>query len=85
MTEPNTVTTVLPTSPKAPEESKEQTSKPAPTALPELSKLTTDLMDYWRDFAHRSVLFMDILRRSGNQHRVDGMRPHLLVLIAAAA
>src|SRR5271165_2955926 len=55
VTEPNTFTTVLPTSPKAPEESKEQTSKLAPSALPELGKLTTDAMEYWRDFAQRSV------------------------------
>ena len=76
MTEPNPVTTMLPTSAKAPEESKEQTSKPAPSALPDFSKLTTDAMEYWRDFAQRSVLFMDILRRSGNQY--EDMRAHTI-------
>ncbi|HKN08109.1 MAG TPA: DUF3141 domain-containing protein, partial [Pseudomonadota bacterium] len=76
MTEPHTVTTALSTSAKAPEKSQEQTSEPAPTAPPELSKLTTDLIDYWRDFAQRSVLFMDILRRSSNQY--EEMRAHTI-------
>ncbi len=40
MTEPHNVTTMLSTSAKAPDKSQEQTSEPAPTALPELSKLT---------------------------------------------
>jgi hypothetical protein len=68
--------TTPPTSAKAPEESQAQTSEPVPTAQPELSKLTTDAMDYWRDFAQRSVLFMDILRRSGNQY--EEMRAHTI-------
>ena len=81
MTEPHTVTTTLSTSAKAPEKSQEQTSEPAPTALPEFSKLTTDLMDYWRDFAQRSVLFMDILRRSSNQYEEMRARTINSVLI----
>ena len=38
MTEPHTVTTALSTSAKTPEKSQEQTSEPAPTALPEFEQ-----------------------------------------------
>ena len=66
MTEPSTVTTMLPTSLKAQEALQEQTSKLAPTAL----------FEYWRDFAQRSILFLDILRRRGNQY--EEMRAHTI-------
>ncbi len=66
MTEPNTASP--PTSPEAPQASPQQASQSAPVALPEFGKLATDSIEYWTDFAQRSLLFLDILRRSGNQY-----------------
>ena len=75
MTEPSTATTGLPASPKAQEGLPEQIGKLAPTALDELSRLAPmAFIEYWRDFAQRSILFMDILRRRGNQYAE--MRAH---------
>lgn len=71
MTELHTDAAVLPTSPKALEEVHEQISKLAPTAL----------IEYWRDFAQRSILFLDILRRRGNQYEEMRGRPINSVLI----
>jgi pimeloyl-ACP methyl ester carboxylesterase len=76
MNEPNTATTMLPTSPKSSENSKEPTVKAALPALSELGKLPADLMEYCSDAAQRSVLFLDILRRSGNQY--EEMRAHTI-------
>jgi hypothetical protein len=38
-------------------------------------------IDYWRDFAQRSILFLDILRRRGNQYEEMRARPINSVLI----
>ena len=65
MTEPQTASA---------QASQDQTSKPATAALPESSKLATDAYEYWRDFAQRSILFLDILRRCGNQY--EEMQAH---------
>ncbi len=82
MTELPTATAKLPASPKALEELPEQVSKLASTALNELSKLApTAFLEYWRDFAQRSVLFLDILRRRGNQYEEMRARSIQSVLI----
>jgi hypothetical protein len=73
--EPQTLTATLPTSLKALEGLQEQISKLTPTALHEMGKLApTASIEYWADFAQRSVLFMDILRRRGNEY--EEMRAH---------
>ncbi|HUK09470.1 MAG TPA: DUF3141 domain-containing protein [Stellaceae bacterium] len=65
-----TASAILPTSPKAPEGPHNRINTPSPTALAESSELSPNaLIEYWRDFAQRSVLFFDILRRRGNQNQ----------------
>jgi len=58
-----------PATPKAQEKLQAQAGNPAPAALSKLSALApTAPVEYWRDFAQRSILFLDILRRRGNQY-----------------
>jgi hypothetical protein len=48
----------------------------------DFSKLPPNaFVDYWRDFAQRSVLFLDILRKRGNQYEEMRARPINSVLI----
>lgn len=82
MTEFSTAVTKLPASSKVQEELQEQISKLAPIALNEFSKLApTAFIEYWRDFAQRSILFLDILHRRGNQYEEMRARPINSVLI----
>ena len=82
MTELSTTAAKLPASSKAQEELQEQISKLAPMVQNEFSKLApTAFMEYWRDFAQRSILFLDILRRRGNQYEKMRARPINSVLI----
>ena len=65
MTEPNTVTTMLPASPKCRRitgANKQAGACPPPNS----GKLATDSFEYSSNFPQSSVLFLDILRRSGN-------------------
>jgi hypothetical protein len=58
----------LPASLKA-QEVHEQISKMAPIALNQFRNLgPVAFLEYWRDFTQRSILFLDILRRRGNQY-----------------
>ena len=82
MTELSTASAKLLASSKAQEGLQEQISKLAPIALNEFSGLApTAFIEYWRDFAQRSVLFLDILRRRGNQYEEMRARPINSVLI----
>ena len=77
MTEPYTATLELPTLHKAQEGLQEQISRLAPIGLNGFGKLaSTAFFEYWRDFAQRSILFVDVLRRRGNQYRGDAGAHH---------
>lgn len=71
MNNSSTAAATFPASFNAQEGLQEQISKLAPTAL----------FDYWRDFAQRSILFLDILRRRGNQYEEMRARTINSVLI----
>jgi len=82
VTNPSTAAAVPPALSKAQQELQEQISKLAPIALNASSTLApTAFIDYWRDFAQRSILFLDILRRRGNQYEEMRARPINAVLI----
>ena len=82
MTEPSTAAAKLPASSKAQGELQEQISELAPIDLNEFRKLApTACIEYWRDFAQRSILFLDILRRRGNQYEEMRARTIKSVLI----
>ena len=79
MTEHPIAAARLPALPEVQAEFLERTSKPA---LNEFSNLApTAFIEYWRDFAQRSVLFLDILRRRGNQFEEMRTRDIQSVLI----
>ena len=82
MTQPSTAA-VQPLAPaKAQEDLQKQAGIPAafafnPSAMPALGAV----LEYWRDAAQRSVLFMDIMRRRGNQYEEMEARTINSVLI----
>lgn len=69
MTQPSTAAVQPPAPAKAQEDLQKQAGIPAPFALNASGVPAPGaVFEYWRDAAQRSVLFMDIMRRRGNQY-----------------